>query len=106
MTSSLFPTETTGISGRSGRGITERFSSVTAIGVISPGPQRYSPCNVFRQCRAIFFGERDYFEKIDETGNSTVWVVPSAQSNQMEPVVVTIQPHTALPTDDPHNGEE
>ena len=28
------------------------------------------------------------------------------QSNQMEPVLVTIQPHSALPTDDPHNGEE
>ena len=67
-----------------------------------------TPSDFFKPTGAekVVFGERDYFEKIDETGNSTVWVVPSAQSNQMEPVVVTIQPHTALPTDDPHNGEE
>ena len=54
----------------------------------------------------VVFAEKDAFEKIDENGNSTVWIVPSAQSNQMEPVLVTLQPHTALPTDDPHNGEE
>ena len=67
-----------------------------------------TPSDFFKPTGAekVVFGDRDYFEKIDEAGNSTVWVVPSAQSNQMEPVVVTIQPHTALPTDDPHNGEE
>ena len=46
------------------------------------------------------------WEAYDEAGNSTVWIVPSAQSNQMEPVLVTIQPHASLPVDDPHNGEE
>ena len=67
-----------------------------------------TPSDFFRPTGAekVVFGERDYFEKIDENGNSTVWVVPSAQSNQMEPVLVTIQPHSALPADDPHNGEE
>ena len=54
----------------------------------------------------IVFGDRDYFEKIDDDGNRTEWLVPSAQSNQMEPVLVTVQPHTSLPVDDPHNGEE
>ena len=54
----------------------------------------------------IVFGDKDYFEKIDDDGNRTEWLVPSAQSNQMEPVLVTLQPHTALPEDDPHNGEE
>ena len=67
-----------------------------------------TPSDFFKPTGAekVVFGDRDYFEKVDETGNSTVWVVPSAQSNQMEPVLVTIQPHSALPTDDPHNGEE
>ena len=64
-----------------------------------------APFSELKACPACF-QPTSYFEKIDEAGNSTVWVVPSAQSNQMEPVVVTIQPHTALPTDDPHNGEE
>ena len=54
----------------------------------------------------IVFGEKDYFEKIDETGSSTEWLVPSAQSNQMEPVLVTLKPHAALDVDQPHNGEE
>ena len=32
--------------------------------------------------------------------------MPSAQGNRMEPVVVTLQPHSVLPQDDPHDGEE
>ena len=54
----------------------------------------------------IVFGERDYFEKVDDGGNRTEWLIPSAQSNQMEPVLVTLVPHGTLPVDDPHNGEE
>ena len=54
----------------------------------------------------IVYGEKDYFEKIDDSGNSTKWIVPSAQSLQMEPVLVTLKPHGALPADEPHNGEE
>ena len=67
-----------------------------------------TPSDFFKPVGAekVVFGDRDYFEKIDDAGNRTVWVVPSAQSNQMEPVLVTIQPHASLPTDDPHNGEE
>ena len=67
-----------------------------------------TPSDFFRSNGAekIVFGDRDYFEKIDEEGNKTEWLVPSAQSNQMEPVLVTLQPHSALPVDDPHNGEE
>ena len=67
-----------------------------------------TPSDFFRTDGAekVVFGDKDWFEKIDEAGNSTVWIVPSAQSNQMEPVLVTIQPHASLPVDDPHNGEE
>ncbi len=54
----------------------------------------------------IVYGDKDYFEKVDDGGNRTEWLVPSAQSNQMEPVRGTLQPHAALPVDDPHNGEE
>lgn len=67
-----------------------------------------TPSDFFKSNGAekIVYGEKDYFEKIDAEGNKTEWLVPSAQSNQMEPVLVTIQPHAALPQDDPHNGEE
>ena len=67
-----------------------------------------TPSDFFRSSGAekVVFRESDSFEKIDEAGNSTTWIVPSAQSNQMEPVLVTVQPHASLPEDDPHNGEE
>ena len=67
-----------------------------------------TPSNFFKSSGAekVVFRESDSFEKIDEEGNSITWIVPSAQSNQMEPVLVTLPPHAALPTDDPHNGEE
>ena len=53
----------------------------------------------------VTFGEQDYF--VDEKEQMAItYLVPNSQSNQMEPVLVTIQPHASLPTDDPHNGEE
>ena len=67
-----------------------------------------TPGEFFRETgnEKIVFQENDYFEKIDEEGNVTHWLVPSAQSNQMEPILVTLKPHSALPSDEPHNGEE
>ena len=49
---------------------------------------------------------REYFEKLDEQGNSRQWIVPTAQRFQMEPLLVVIQPHSSLEEDKPHNGEE
>ncbi len=54
----------------------------------------------------IVFSEKDYFEKIDEVGNSRQWIVPSAQKNQMEPLLVVVQPQQTLEEDKPHSGEE
>ena len=54
----------------------------------------------------VVFKERDAFEKTDSRGNIVRWIVPTAQSNQMEPVLVIIQPHSVLEEDPPHNGEE
>ncbi len=54
----------------------------------------------------IVFRGQDAFEKTDSRGNKIRWIVPTAQSNQMEPVIVVIQPHSALEEDPPHNGEE
>ena len=52
------------------------------------------------------FTEKEYFEKLDEQGNSRQWIVPTAQRFQMEPLLVVIQPHSSLDEDKPHNGEE
>ena len=54
----------------------------------------------------VVFSEQHYFEKIDEAGNSRQWIVPTAQRYQMEPLLVTLQPHQTLEEDKPHTGEE
>ena len=46
------------------------------------------------------------FEKVDEAGNRTEWLVPSAQSNQMEPVLVKLAPGARTEMEFPHSGEE
>lgn len=66
-----------------------------------------TPAEFFREEeKQIVFTEQEYFEKIDDAGNSIQWVVPSAQRYQMEPLLVVVQPHAALEEDKPHNGEE
>ena len=53
----------------------------------------------------IVFGEEDFFT--DEREGTTVsWVVPDAQKNRMEPIVLTIQPHRSSRSLGPHEGEE
>ena len=54
----------------------------------------------------VVFSEEGFFEKIDEAGNSIQWIVPTAQNNQMEPLLVVLQPHQTLEEDKPHPGEE
>ncbi|MGL5041690.1 MAG: helix-turn-helix domain-containing protein [Culicoidibacterales bacterium] len=53
----------------------------------------------------IVFSAADWFEKVD-TGIKIEWVIPNAQKNEMEPIIVTLGPkgHSAL--DLPHKGEE
>lgn len=55
----------------------------------------------------IVFRKDDYFVKEDARQQSEIqWVVPDAQKNMMEPILVTLQPEAALPFDKPHDGEE
>lgn len=54
----------------------------------------------------VVFTEEGFFEKIDEAGNSIQWIVPTAQHNAMEPLLVTIRPQESLSEDKPHDGEE
>lgn len=54
----------------------------------------------------VVFSEKGFFEKIDEAGNSIQWIVPTAQKNKMEPLLVVLQPHQKLSEDKPHAGEE
>ena len=50
----------------------------------------------------IVFGKTDYFEKHDqELKNEIKWIIPNAQKNMMEPILLTLEPG-----DNPHEGEE
>ena len=46
-----------------------------------------TPSEFFRETEEehVVYSEEDFFEKIDEAGNSIQWIVPNAQQNQMEP---------------------
>ena len=57
--------------------------------------------------KQIAFKENDYFEKIDEElQNKIEWIIPNAQKNMMEPIMITLKPGGQYLEEDPHEGEE
>lgn len=55
----------------------------------------------------IVFGKADYFEKYDaELKNEIKWIIPNAQKNVMEPIMLTLEPGGETYPDNPHEGEE
>ena len=54
----------------------------------------------------MVFTEEDVSTKVDRNGNTTKWLVPTAQRRSLEPILVTLQPGQALDEDKPHEGEE
>lgn len=55
----------------------------------------------------IVFSKADYFEKNDpELKNNTKWIIPNAQKNLMEPILLTLEPGGSTYPDNPHEGEE
>ncbi len=53
----------------------------------------------------VVFSDKDFIEK--STDKYLIeWLVPNAQKNEMEPIRVTLEPHTSLEEDIPHEGEE
>jgi len=53
----------------------------------------------------VVFTQNDYFEK-EDGGQTITWLVPNSQKNEMEPILVTIEPNSATTMDMPHEGEE
>ncbi len=53
----------------------------------------------------ITFSKDDMFEKEDEE-KKIVWLIPNAQKNALEPIMLTLQPGCKTDEDDPHAGEE
>lgn len=55
----------------------------------------------------IVFGRANYFEKTDsELKNEIKWIIPNAQKNVMEPIMLTLDPGGETYPDNPHEGEE
>jgi len=56
----------------------------------------------------LVFGADDIFIKEDPEGlkGQIKWLIPSAQKNQMEPILVEMAPGGETDEDDPHEGEE
>lgn len=53
----------------------------------------------------VVFGENDYFVK-DSGASKIVWLVPTAQKNLMEPILLELMPGAETEHDIPHDGEE
>lgn len=53
----------------------------------------------------IVFSEEEYIEKRSD-GMLWNWVIPNAQKNEMEPVLVELEAGASTPVDFPHEGEE
>lgn len=55
----------------------------------------------------VVYSRTDYFEKIDtELKNRIEWIIPNAQKNMMEPILLTLEPDGSTYPDNPHEGEE
>ena len=55
----------------------------------------------------IIFGRQDYFVKYDaELKNEIQWIIPNAQKNRMEPILLTLEAGGSTCPDNPHEGEE
>ena len=55
----------------------------------------------------MVFSKEDYAAKRDaEMGSHICWLVPNAQKNAMEPILLTLDPGGSTYPDNPHDGEE
>lgn len=55
----------------------------------------------------IVFGKADYFEKYyPQLKNEIKWIIPNAQKNMMEPILLTLEAGGETYPDNPHEGEE
>lgn len=55
----------------------------------------------------IVFTKQDVFEKEEKDLNNMItWLIPNAQKNDMEPILITIESGGSSAVDEPHEGEE
>ncbi len=56
--------------------------------------------------QVVFTPENTFESRDDEAGTTIRWLIPNAQKNMMEPILLTLKPGGATPMQDPHRGEE
>lgn len=56
--------------------------------------------------KVVFTPDDMFVKDDDEIGSSICWLVPNAQKNDLEPIMVTIRSGGSSYPDDPHEGEE
>lgn len=55
----------------------------------------------------IVFKVNDYFEAADpDMGYKVEWIIPNAQKNEMEPIMLTLEPGGTYKEENAHEGEE
>lgn len=55
----------------------------------------------------VVFKKTDYFEKYDcELKKEIQWIIPNAQKNMLEPILLTLEAGGSTYPDNPHEGEE
>lgn len=55
----------------------------------------------------IVFTENDiYTSENEELGHKISWLIPNAQKNMMEPILITLEPKSTSNIESPHKGEE
>ena len=59
------------------------------------------------EAERIIFSSEDMFEKEDEELKYNLkWLVPNAQKNKMEPIMITLEQNGRYIKEEPHEGEE
>lgn len=54
----------------------------------------------------LVFKKEDYFIKDNGDGQKIVWLVPNSQKNEMEPIIIELEPGVSTTLDMPHEGQE
>lgn len=97
--------------------LTKGFISQVERGQVSPSVETLldlieclgsTPAEFFKEenHEPVVYRKNEYFEKVDDVGAVTKWLVPPAQKFRMEPILVEIPAGETLAPDKPHEGEE
>ena len=56
--------------------------------------------------KVVFLPDEVFTKEDAELGYAIDWLIPNAQKNELEPILVTLAPGGSTEQDDPHEGEE